>query len=391
MNAEFCGDMREIISGLLMGSPRGSRPYPTRYLRAMPIARQGQLYMDPLDAAAMKTWLEWEWDRHGGGWHAAVAVAPSILRCLTRRRRLACAAREIGVASYRRGMLLWTRSQKVVIIDRLGRKVVHVVFEDDEVSRNLLRNEVVGHRLLPEHTVPVLATQLDEAPYFLVQPYLRYAPYPSWPELRDALDLVISRLFIFYERSGLELVRADEYLDLLERRISQRLADPRIRVADSIQRLAHALICACRRAARETPAQPVVVSLVHGDLIPDHIVRRIGQPDGLLLVDWAESHRYSVFHDLFYLQFQNYGSDLFSRLPFLSESEWSRYYGAGYQGFLGRLRAKTGLRVSNHSAKVHFLVCLLEELDHRIWRLDGQYLDWWQVQAERLQRAWGQA
>jgi hypothetical protein len=347
--------------------------------RLWPLSRgDNDVFLDLFDREAHVTWTEALRGDGAGRLEATVRLMLAMLRhcrrfSSTTRPRLLMPSRFLGP-----GVVVLSRTQKLVVLDRLRGRVFQIL-NDDLTDAALLEREVEAAAALPSNTIPVLDANLDQPPFFVEQPYVPFRRTRGWRELVPHLGAVIEILWRYYESFGFERVSAHEYVTALFERLAPRLGtgDPAT--------IAHRLMDRCLTELDRHPAMTIVLTRVHGDFIPAHVVwPRQPWPAEPLLIDWCESWRYSVAHDLFYLHFQTYDSDFYARLPSLGEADYASYLGAGYDT-LRRLAAdRLGDDLGLPAFRLQLLICFVEELEHRLTRLDRRFLAFWTQRTEPL-------
>jgi hypothetical protein len=281
------------------------------------------------------------------------------------------------------------RSQKVIVVNRHARWVLHLLRKDMEHARYLLQNELDASQALPDWTIPVLTSHLEHPPYFIVQPYIPYTHPADWRQLLPDMGRITEALFLFYLAFGLEQVPAAAYVeDLNDRLRAALLCCKEQEDASRLELLLVELRRVCLGMIHEYHLSHVVLARAHGDFISWHVVLPLGGADsGHLLVDWSESHVYSIFHDFFYFHFQNHYSDFWDRFPSLTEDGLGEYYGEGMTILQIRLAQKIGRRPDLGDIRFNLMLGFLQELEHRLCRLHPRYLPFWIQQAERALRS----
>lgn len=345
-----------------------------REIPMWPVSRgSAGMFLDPRDGEALRTWDELRRPGNTGRVRSALSFARALRsgrKGLSDARgwRLACES------PWPRGAVALLRSQKLIVADRLGGVVVKCLLDGSEDSALLAFEAKVGE-ILPKHSIPTLGAQLDREPQFVVQPYVRAFPR-SWREALPDFDRVIEILFDYYSHFGFEEVASNDYVAGLEAKVAAGVAERGIEsVYEGLR----------QELARSLPAaERVALTQVHGDLIPGHIVWRSGaEAQDPLLIDWSESHRYTAFHDLFYFQFQNHKTDFWDRWGSLDEAGLAPYFGAGYERLWALLSAQTTLRRSFEAFRANIGIAFLQELEHRLNRLQPRFLPFWVQQTER--------
>jgi hypothetical protein len=285
--------------------------------------------------------------------------------------------------------ILIRRSQKIILINRHAGWTIHLLRADMEHSRHLLQNELDASHILPEWTIPVWMSHLEASPYFIVQPYTPYIHPADWRQLLPEMARIMEALFHFYSASGLNSLPAAKYLDELNSRL--RTALGRYKEDSDASRLRFVLDGlhgVCLKMMQGFSPNDVFFARVHGDFIAYHVVSpKSGTGSHRLLVDWSESHVYSIFHDLFYFHFQNHQSDFWDRFPRLTEAELRDYYGESISLLTTLLARETGIRLDMEDIRFNFMLGFLQELEHRLCRLHPRFLPFWIRQAERTLRS----
>ena len=343
---------------------------------------ESTLVFDPLDSGAWRT-LGDTWTGARGSLRAFGQAIRSVVHP---PRPLPAPLLDELRRHLRPGMVIMVRSQKIIVLDR-RRQVVFILLRPEQREQgHLLRYEITAGQALPAHTVPVLASRLDRQPLFVAQRYRPFRPVGNWRALRPVFDRLVDVLWRYYQHFGLEEEAEPAYLARLEQSIRDGLAA----VGDPAERqrteLAFARILeACDREGRRLGHPTVHTVQSHGDFIASHVVRPSGEaPDHFLLVDWSESHRYSLFYDLFYFQFQNQETDF---MPLLLSGQsidpWS-YFGTGYRRLSDLVLGPGQPGEAEAQLRWRMLVGLLEALDQRLHRLHPRYLRYWADQAGAL-------
>jgi len=286
----------------------------------------------------------------------------------------------------RRGIIVFFRSQKIIIIDRLGNRVVHALRDEKKTEKQLLHHEILANTILPHCTIPILFSHLEQQPFFLVQPYCPYTPLSYETITNSLLGDIFKSLFAFYDYYGLETLGIGEYMGQLTEKIESSLRDGGFEPkSESLSRLTGMIYRECSRASALSSESLLFLTQVHGDLIPHHIVRPNKSADSdFFLVDWSESYKYSIFHDLFYLQFQNYHTDFWEKFLSLNPDDLIQYYGEGWRTFYRLLQERKRINMDSHYVRLNFLICLLQELDHRLNRIHRRFLPFWISQVEKI-------
>lgn len=285
-----------------------------------------------------------------------------------------------------KGTVVLIRSQKIIIIERLANCVVHALREENSSEKHLLENEILANQVLPQYTIPVIFSHLDRQPYFFVQPYCPYSPFSYKIIINGLWEDIIECLFNYYDYFGLEPIDSHQYIQRLQAEISPSLQEKKGQPNwNELQRMFDAICTVGLKLATSCSNPPIYLTQSHGDLIPSHIVMpKRAKNSKFLLVDWSESHRYSVFHDLFYLQFQNYNTNFWDKFLSSGLDKYRHCYGGVWKKFCESLESRVKLKMDAHYADLNFLVCLLQELDHRLNRIHSKYLPFWVAQVKKI-------
>ena len=378
MSAGEGGEFVRVVRNWRLLGPR-DRGAPARaQMRLWPVARGSEgAFLNPLDAQALRTLAE----LHGPASSNAVRALSAFAKSLCANTRLlkkTWGCRFVSAEPLPPGVVALLRSQKLIVVDRHHGLVYKLLRHDDERHAYLLELEAKAAEIVPEHTIPTLFAQLDHRPRFIVQPYVRAFPRKTWRDDLPDLGKVVDILFRYYTHFGLEEVTASSYVE--------ELFDL---VAEGVHRSGLGQIVADFRSLIERELAvsdgKIILTRVHGDLISAHITWPVD--DALaapILVDWSESHRYSVFHDLFYFQFQNHDTDLWDRWSELDEVALSDYFGTGCETLWRHLEANTGVKRGFSTFRFNVLLCFLQELDHRLNRLHPRYTQFWVQQMNRV-------
>jgi len=340
------------------------------------------VYFNPWDLQAWITWTHVSFP----GRLLGVALFREIARKVIRDFKPFCWRHsQAAFAQRRSGVVMLLRSQKVILIDRIRGLVFHILRDNSGLERHLLENEVEASRILPKHTIPVLYAHTSEAPHFLVQPYVGYV-LATWRELLPRFTKMLDALFTYYTHFGFREVDTSAYLDELTATCRKRLREMEGGEAREIERLLSGILEQCHRRIDKLAPCRTLLTRVHGDFISAHVVvaPREGIEDAFTLTDWCESHEYSVFHDLFYFHFQNYESGFVERILTFQPEDLRTYFESG-AGFLeGRFRERWNHELNAEDLQLNFIVCFVQELEHRLCRLHGRELDFWASQTTRL-------
>jgi hypothetical protein len=331
------------------------------------------------------------WDPRGWPviWEVVAAARwralPAALRSVRPGASRWAWADELLAARLGAGMVALVRSQKIIVFDRPRGVVYHLLRPELAAGGDLLGHEVTAGLALPAHTVPVVASRLDEPPFFIVQRYLPYRPEADWRRLRPRLAQLVELLWRYYERCGIEEVSTRAYVEKLVASVQGSLAglsDPsqRSRASAALARVLETY----DRIVRPSEPPTMVTVQSHGDFIAGHVARPLhDRSDRLLIVDWSESHRYSAFFDLFYFQFQNSSTDLWARLMRDPRLDPRDYFGEGYAR-LAQLLGQRPAAPAPGTLRWQMLLGLVEELEHRLQRLHPRYLGFWIKTAEGI-------
>ncbi len=367
-----------MVEGLRVFDPNRRPGSGERTLRLLPLTPDGGVFMNPLDAEALKTWSE---IRPRSAVRGGVRLARRIAGMVMRLPEV-WPVRLHTPARLPRGAIALLRSQKIIVVDRLNQRVYKLLREDEEANAGLLEHEVTASTVLPGNTIETLFHHLESGPRFIVQPYVRYTPVGSCQDLLPRMDSVMQVLLRYYEHFGLEAVDARVCVERLLQRVDRGVRKHGI--GDVVDDVRRRLETQLRRAGRCS----IITAQVHGDLIASHVVRPVDRDvPGPILVDFSESNRHSVFFDLFYLQFQNYNTDFWDRWHDLDERSYAEYFGTGYRVLENYLQETTGIAHDVEQFRLNMLICLLQELDHRLYRLHPRYLAFWVNQVRRLTAA----
>jgi hypothetical protein len=343
------------------------------------------IYFNPWDFRAWQTWAQISFPPR----LPHLALFRAILRQLLRDFRpfphqhhnhVACARRHPGV-------VILLRHQKLILVDRLHNHVFHILRDEYRDDRHLLESEAKASLVLPDRTIPLLYAHTHLPPRFLVQPFVLHT-LQSWREWLPRFHELLEALFAYYSHFGFREVHTTAYLNALVARCRERLRTANGPPARELEYLLEQILrhCGTRLA---TPRPPkLLLTRVHGDFIPAHIVApaRAADPNSFALTDWSESHDYSAFHDLFYFHFQNYDSDFVEQVLALQPEQMPSYFGTGAEWLAATFRRQWQCALSAEYLQLNFLVCFVQELDHRIFRLRGHVLDFWKEQARRMLR-----
>lgn len=285
-----------------------------------------------------------------------------------------------------KGVVVLIRSQKIIIIDRLAGYVVQALRGKNRLEKYLLENEIRANKVLPKCTISVTFSHLDRQPYFFVQSYCPYSPSSYKIIKNDLLEDTIECLFNYYDYFGLEAIDSFQYIKRLHAVIVPALQGRKFQFDwAELQEIFEVVSAKVFKLAADCGNPPIYLTQTHGDLIPGHIVRpKKAQGPRFLLVDWAESHRYSIFHDIFYLQFQSYDTNFWDKFFFSGLDKYRRCYGSGWKKFCVSLESRVKLKMDVRYVDLNFLVCLLQELDHRLNRIHPGYLPFWVAQVKKI-------
>lgn len=336
------------------------------------------VYFNVWDSAAWKTWAEISFSNRTGGCGLLWNVGRAVIREF---RPWARDRQPRGISLLRcPGTVVLLRNQKIIVVDRVGGEVFHVLRNEYDSERHLLECEAVANRILPEQTIQVLHVHPERSPRFLVQAYVRHEVL-SWRDLLPHLGDMLAALFAYYARFGFREVDTNDHVDRLAAVCRERLSAGQSPEAGRVEKQLTEIICQIRARAAALAPSRTVLTRVHGDFISAHLVMR---PDGFVITDWAESHEYSVFHDLFYFHFQNYGSDFVGRVLNFQSEQMPEYFGSGAERFAREFRERWNRKLTAEYLQLNFLVCFVQELEHRLVRLRGRVVDFWSQQAARM-------
>jgi hypothetical protein len=330
------------------------------------------------DVRAWKTWVEISFP--------AERAKFDLLRSITRRlvRGFAPGAEWVYMR-HCAGALVLLRNQKIIVIDRTGARVFHILREGFCTDRGLLASEVQARQILPRWTISVLHAETEKPPYFIVQAYIRHR-LKTWREWLPRFSEVLEVLFKYYSNFGFRETVAADYLNQLAVTCHEQLRAMTGNEARGLGELLDRILAQCRtRIARSGPGR-TWLTRVHGDFIAAHIVicPRENDHDDFVLTDWSESHEYSVFHDLFYFHFQNHESDFVEYILEFQPEMLRCRFDDGAELLARQFRERWGCELSAEFLQLNFLVCFVQELEHRLCRLRGEAVDFWASQAARM-------
>lgn len=341
------------------------------------------IYFDPWDFHAWKTWAQISFParvRH-------LALFRAILRQFLRDFRPFPHPHHPRVACARRlpGAVILLRHQKLIVIDRLHEQVFHILRDEYRDERHLLESEAEASLVLPDRTIPLLHAHAHLTPRFLVQSFVPHT-LQSWREWLPRFHELLEALFAYYSHFGFREVHTTAYLNALVARCRERLRATNGPPARELEYLLEQILRHCGTRLATLALPKILLTRVHGDFIPAHIVvrARADDPDSFALTDWSESHDYSAFHDLFYFHFQNYDSDFVEHVLAFQPEQMPWYFGTGAQWLATTFRHQWQCALSAEYLQLNFLVCFVQELEHRLFRLHGQVLDFWKEQTRRM-------
>ena len=341
------------------------------------------VYFNPWDCAAWKTWMDVSFSTR----REKSGLFRDMVRALIREYRpIARDRRPRAIYSQRLpGAVMLLRNQKLIVIDRIRGLVFHVLRSEYDSERRLLECEMTASRVLPEQTIPVLHAHLEQSPRFFVQAYLRHE-LQTWRELLPRLGIILAALFRYYSYFGFRAVDPVDYVDRLAAACRERLKSVSLPEAGEVENQLAKIVEAIRARAAALAPSRIVLTQVHGDFISAHVVMRWDavESGGFAITDWSESHEYSVFHDLFYFHFQNYESNFVGQVLGFQPEQLTVFFGGGAERLAGEFQERWKQKLTAEYLQLNFLVCFVQELEHRLVRLRGQVVDFWAQQAEKM-------
>ena len=260
------------------------------------------------------------------------------------------------------GLVVHPRDSVIVIVMK-SEEAVAKVSRPEANQKDVMDNERLAYRLLPEYVPAVIDTGGASEPGRFDYVVSEFAPntHPiSSEEWATVFHQVLEALITCYDRAGYHSVPAADLLDD---------ADKAIKAAGDgteFGALARDVTESILEVAYEYRDEQIATTFVHGDMTRDNVYR---SERGTKIIDWGSSGYKLALYDLMIQEFYTASPRFWMGVRTAPRVEWfDNHFFGGLPPFLEGMRQRAGVQFSLSDIKANMVLSLLQKTTESVHR-----------------------